>query len=122
KVAKVDLNAYATKSNRKKLTGAYSDKSPLKAVFLSKDEDTKVAIYATDGRAVIFSASQLATKSTRNTQGVVVMALKRKQVVESAVLRAECPIQNEGRYAAKTIPSPGAILKDEDVEQISLGI
>ena len=116
KVAKVPLSAYETKTNRKKLTGAYSDKSPLiKAVAL--DADDQMVIYSTDGRAVIFSTAQLLPKTTRNTQGVTVISLKKKATVKDAVMLAGSGIVNESRYRAKTIPSAGMLLKEEDMEE-----
>ena len=113
KAAKVPLSAYETKTNRKKLTGAYSDKSPLiKAVALDADE--QMVVYSTDGRAVIFSTAQLLPKTTRNTQGVAVMTLKKKATLRDAVLLTQSGIVNESRYRTKTIPSAGAVLKEED--------
>ena len=113
KAAKVPLSAYETKTNRKKLTGAYSDKSPLiKAVALDADE--QMVVYSTDGRAAIFSTAQLLPKATRNTQGVAVMTLKKKATLRDAVLLTQSGIVNESRYRTKTIPSAGAVLKEED--------
>ena len=113
KAAKVPLSAYETKANRKKLTGAYSDKSPLVGVFaLSADE--QVAVYTNDGRCVVFSTAQLLPKTTRSTQGVGVVSLKKKAVVTSAVLAEHSGIVNLSRYRTRTLPSAGAILKDED--------
>ena len=113
KVAKVPLSAYETKTNRKKLTGAYSDKSPLvKAVALDTDE--QMVVYSTDGRAAIFSTAQLLPKTTRNTQGVAVLTLKKKAALSDAVLLERSGIVNQSRYRTKTIPSAGAILKEED--------
>ena len=113
KAAKVPLSAYETKTNRKKLTGAYSDKSPLiKAVALDADE--QMVVYSNDGRAAIFSTAQLLPKTTRNTQGVAVMTLKKKATLRDAVLLTQSGIVNESRYRTKTIPSAGAVLKEED--------
>ena len=113
KAAKVPLSAYETKTNRKKLTGAYSDKSPLiKAVALDADE--QMVVYSTDGRAAIFSTAQLLPKTTRNTQGVAVMTLKKKATLRDAGLLTQNGIVNESRYRTKTIPSAGAVLKEED--------
>jgi len=113
KAAKVPLSAYETKTNRRKLTGAYSDKSPLvKVIALEADE--QLAVYSSDGRAAIFSTAQLNPKTTRNTQGVAVMTLKKKAVLSDAVLLKDSGITNESRYRTKTIPSAGSILKDED--------
>ena len=113
KVAKVPMSAYETKTNRKKLTGAYSDKSPLiKAIALDTDE--QMVVYSTDGRASIFSTAQLLPKTTRNTQGVAVLTLRKKAAVQDAVLLEQSGIVNQSRYRTTTIPSAGAILKEED--------
>ena len=116
KVAKVELSAYATKSNRRKLTGAYSDKSPLRAVFLCKEEK-QLVLYSTEGRALIFSTAQLSPKTTRATQGVAVMTLKRKAAVHRAAILENSGIVNAARYRTRTIPAAGALLKDEDAEE-----
>ncbi len=113
KAAKVPLSAYETKTNRKKLTGAYSDRSPLIKV-VALDTDEQMAVYSTDGRAAIFSTAQLLPKTTRNTQGVAVMTLKKKATLRDAVLLSQSGIVNESRYRTKTIPSAGALLKEED--------
>ena len=123
KAAKVPLSAYETKTNRKKLTGAYCDKSPLKtAMALTADE--QVAVYTTDGRAVIFSTAQLLPKTTRNTQGVGVVSVKKKAAVSHAVKAADSGIANQSRYRTRTLPSAGAILKPEDApeKQISFEV
>ena len=116
KVAKVPLNAYETKTNRKKLTGAYSDKSPLTAVY-ALQTDEQMAVYASDGRALIFSTAQLLPKTTRNTQGVAVMSLKKKAVMNAALPLEQSGIENQSRYRTKTIPAAGALLKPEDMQE-----
>ena len=113
KAAKVPLSAYETKTNRKKLTGAYSDKSPLVRV-LAMESDGQVALYSTDGRAAIISTAQLLPKTTRSTLGVAVMSLKKKALLRDAVLLDSSGIVNQSRYRAKTIPSAGMPLKPED--------
>ena len=113
KAAKVPMNAYETKTNRRKLTGAYSDKSPVVKI-LALREDQQMAVYSTDGRAAIFSTAQLLPKTTRNTQGVAVMTLKKKALLQDAVILEDSGIVNHSRYRTKTIPSAGAILKPED--------
>ncbi len=113
KAAKVPLSAYETKTNRRKLTGAYCDKSPL-VTAMAMDTDQQVALYATDGRALIFSTAQLMLKTTRNTQGVTVMSLKKKAVLSDAVTVEKCGIINQSRYRTKTLPAAGALLKEED--------
>ena len=113
KAAKVPLSAYETKTNRRKLTGAYCDKSPLVAA-VSLESDVQMAVYSSDSRALIFSTAQLLPKTTRNTQGVAVMSLKKKAVVTGAVTVEESGITNQSRYRSKTVPAAGAILKEED--------
>ncbi len=113
KAAKVALSAYETKTNRKKLTGAYCDKSPLKTA-MALDVDEQLAVFTSDGRCVIFSTAQLLPKTTRNTQGVSVVSLKKKAAVTEAVLAQNSGVVNQSRYRTRTLPSAGAILKEED--------
>ena len=116
KVAKVPMSAYETKTNRKKLIGAYSDKSPVQTI-IGMESDDQVAVYSSDGRAVIFSTAQLLPKTTKNTQGVAVLTLKKKAILERAVILGQSGIVNASRYRTKTIPSAGAVLKPEDMGQ-----
>ena len=116
KAAKVPLSAYETKTNRKKLVGAYSDKSPLVKILALSEED-QLALYSSDGRCVIASTAQLMPKTTKNTQGVALMTLKKKAVLSDAQLLAASGITNESRYRTKTIPAAGAILKSEDTPE-----
>ena len=113
KAAKVPLSAYETKTNRRKLTGAYSDKSKL-CGCMSCEADVQVAVYSTDGRCLIFSTAQLLPKTTRNTQGVCVMSLKKKAILSHAVAVQDSGIANQSRYRTRTIPAAGALLKEED--------
>ena len=116
KVAKVPLTAYETKTNRKKLTGAYSDKSPVKAI-LALEQDAQVVAYTSDGRAAIVSTAQLLPKTTRNTIGVAVITLKKKAVLESVGLLEKSGITNASRYRSKSLPTAGALLKEEDISE-----
>ena len=116
KAARVPLSAYETKTNRKKLTGAYCDKSPLKRA-LALNADEQVAVYTTDGRCLIFSTAQLLPKTTRNTQGVSVVSLKKKAALQSAERLADSGITNQSRYRTKTVPAAGALLKEEDSQE-----
>ena len=113
KAAKVPLSAYETKTNRRRLTGAYSDKSPLRTV-MALDTDQQVTVYTTDSRAAVISTAQLMPKTTRNTIGVSVITLKKKAALSHAVLLTESGIANIGRYRTKNLPTAGALLKDED--------
>ena len=116
KAAKVPLSAYETKTNRKKLTGAYSDKSPLAAI-VGLEADTQLVVYSSDGRAAILSTAQLLPKTTRNTQGVAVLTLKKKAVLREVKLLEESGITQESRYRCKTLPTAGALLRQEDTPE-----
>ena len=121
KAARVELSGYQTQTRRRRLTGAYSDKSPLVTVLLLK-EDHEVAVTSTEGRCVVFHTASLNPKSTRSTQGVNVMTLKPKYKVEQVRPLTETPIVNVSRYRARSLPIAGALLKEEDrgEEQMSL--
>ena len=120
KAAKVPLSAYETKTNRRKLTGAFSDKSPLKTA-VALDTDCQMVLYTTDGRAAIITTAQLLPKSTRNTIGVSVVSLKKKAALSSAVRLEESGIVNASRYRSRTLPTAGAILKEEDSPEKQIG-
>jgi len=120
KAAKVPLSAYETKTNRRKLTGAYSDKSPVKSI-LGFQTDEQIALYTTDGRAAVVSTALLLPKTTRNTQGVSVVSLKKKAALLRAVKVEESGIVNLSRYRSRTVPTAGAVLKEEDSPDKQLG-
>ena len=120
KAAKVPLSAYETKTNRRKLTGAFCDKSPVKAI-LGFQTDEQIALYTTDGRAAIVSTAQLLPKTTRNTQGVSVVSLKKKASLLRAAKVEESGIVNQSRYRSRTIPTAGALLKEEDSSEKQMG-
>ena len=119
KAAKIAASCYDTKSNRKRLTGAYSDKSPVRAI-IDLPEEKQIVVRASDGRALIFSTAQLAVKTTRSAQGVAVMSLKRKAVVESAAELEKTLISNVGRYSARTLPAAGALVRPEDIGETQM--
>ena len=121
KVARIPVASYETKTNRRRLTGAYSDKSPLIAV-LPLTEEREFVLFTNEGRALIFKSALLMPKTSRTTQGVSVMTLKKKYVVERAAFLSDTPIKNLSRYRAKSLPAAGALLKEEDrgEEQMSL--
>ena len=121
KAAKVELSAYRTTSNRRKLTGAYSDKSPLRTVLCLR-EDCELAVYSTEPRVLVFSTALLGSKTTRATQGVAVLTLKKKFTLDYACPAEATGIANLARYRARSLPAVGALLKaeDSDEKQISL--
>ena len=121
KAARVEMKAYATVSNRRKLTGAYSDKSGL-VTILPLTEDRELALLSTEPRALIFHTSLLLPKATRSTQGVAVMTLKPKYQLQRVCTPEESGIVNLPRYRARSIPGTGALLRPEDrgEEQLTL--
>ena len=116
KAAKVPLSAYETKTNRRRLIAAFSDKSPLVGAIVL-NEDKQVVLYSSDSRAAIISTAQLLPKTTKNTQGVAVMTLKKKALLSKVAFLEESGITNASRYRNKTIPTAGALLKEEDSQE-----
>jgi len=121
KAARVELSAYQTQTRRKKLTGAYSGKSPLVSAFLLR-EDFEAAVISTEGRCLVFHTASLNPKTTRSTQGVNVITMKPKYRVERVLPLSETHIVNAARYRARSLPAAGALLKEEDrgEEQLTL--
>ena len=112
KVAKVDMSAYQTKQNRKKLLNAYSDKSPLAAAIYVK-EDCEVLLTASSGRMLLFHTGLIQPKATKNTQGVQAMNLKKGQRLMQARLYEEGMLKNPDRYK-KNLPALGALPDGEE--------
>ena len=113
KAARIALTAYQTASNRRKLTGAYSDKSPLAAI-LRLTEDGEVAVFSDEPRCLIFHTALLSPKTTRASQGVAVMTLKKNRRLTEAKFLSDTAIQNPARYRVRSLPAAGALLKGED--------
>ena len=119
KVAKVPLNAYETKTNRKKLANAYSDKSPLVAMFCVADNED-ILLTTSNGRAVVFNTGMILPKTTRDTIGVQVVTLKAKAEVVGAQTVSEEKKAEYSKYYVKTIPAAGSLAKDiADADQLS---
>lgn len=121
KVAKVPLEAYATKTNRKKLTGAYSDKSPLAGMLLLK-EDKEVLFKSSSARMLLVHTGVLSLKSTRSTQGVAVMKLKKGQRLFDVEEYKEGTFAKPQRYRTRSLPALGALPSNDDAsdEQLTL--
>ena len=120
KAAKIALEAYATKTNRKKLTGAYSDKDKLAAVLYVEDDEQEILVKSSSGRMLIVKASDLVTKTSRTTQGVALFKLKKGHRIISAEIYEEGMLSAPDRYRTKTIPSAGQLPRtDENGEQIT---
>ena len=121
KAAKVELSAYKTTSNRRRLTGAYSDKSPLRAMLHIK-EDREIAVYSTEPRVLVVNTALLGVKSTRTTQGVALLTLKKKFTLDTVRLPEETSITDLARYRGRSIPATGALLKTEDSDDKQLSL
>ena len=119
RVARVSLSAYATTSNRRKLTGAYCEKFPLVQI-LPLAEDRELALLTNEPRALLVHTALLAPKTTRGTQGVQVMNIKPKYHLERLANVADTGITNQARYRTRTIPAAGALLRPEDSEEKQL--
>ena len=119
RVARVALSAYATTSNRRKLTGAYCEKFPLVQI-LPLAEDRELALLTNEPRALLVHTALLTPKTTRGTQGVQVMNIKPKYRLERLADVAETGITNQARYRTRTIPAAGALLRPKDSEEKQL--
>ena len=120
RVAKVPLSAYETKTKRKKLANAYCAKFPLVAALHLK-EDAEISITTTAKRRLVFDTAMLLPKTTRDTQGVVAMTVKKNHFVTEVALFDEASVRNAHRFRTKSLPSTGAIIRDEDEgEQLTL--
>ncbi len=122
KVAKVSLKAYETKTNRKKLTGAYSDKEQLAAIVFVNDEDSEILMRSSSGRMLLLHTGAITSKTTRNTQGVAVFKQRKGHRVISAEPYLESMLQTPNRYRTKTLPSAGFMPTAEETsgEQLEL--
>lgn len=121
KAARVSLKSYETKTNRKKLINAYTDKLNLVQIkYLPQDED--MVVYSSLDKILIFNTSVMQTKTTKNTQGVAVMNMKKKSTIAKVEFLKDVNFTNPDYYRAKNIPATGYYLKDDDDpnEQMSL--
>ena len=121
KAARVELSAYETKTNRKKLVNAYSDKSPLCSVIKLTGE-TDLCCFSSDDRALVFNSSLLQPKTSRSAQGVAVMSLKARRTLDRAKLLEETQIKNVPRYHVRSLPAAGALLRPEDREEQQMSL
>ena len=120
KCAKIPLSSYATKQNRRKLLKAYSDKEPL-AMMLYQPEETELAIRTSASRMLLVGTAQIAAKTTRDSQGVAVVTLKKNQTIASVVPADTLELANPHRYRVRSLPATGALIRAEDEgEQMSL--
>ena len=120
KCAKIPMASYATKSNRRRLTGAYSVNSGAIAMYQLK-EDTDIILISSAEKALCLNTEKIPLKTTRTTQGVNVMTLRRGAVIKEARLAETSGFADPKRYRPRNIPAAGSALRDEDkgIEQIS---
>ena len=119
KMAKVELENYQTKSNRKKLINAYSDKSEIRSI-IRLQEDTDIVAFADNNKVISVDTTLIPLKSTKSTQGVQVMKMTKKGAkLVRACLAKESGLDNIKHYKARNIPAAGSFLRTEDT-QISL--
>ena len=114
KAAKVPLSSYETKTNRKRLISAYSDKSPLVSCFLA-EEDGEYLLTSSGGRLLLVHSGAISSKATRDTQGVAVMTLKKNAVVSFVRPFVDGILENAHRFRTRNLPAAGAIPKDGDL-------
>lgn len=120
KVAKVDMSAYETKTNRKKLIKAYCDKFPIVAIRHIK-EDCEIVMKSSSGRILLLNTGAVSPKTTKDTQGVGVMTQRKNHRLESVTDFSEDMFQKPARYRTRTLPAAGSTLSAEDMgEQLSL--
>lgn len=119
KLAKVDMSAYATKTNRKKLINAYSNKSPLAGAIYIK-EDTDIVLSSSGGRKLLINTAGILPKTTKDTLGIAAMKLKKTHKVLSIHIHFENEFEKEWRFRAKNLPAAGALPGEADIaEQIT---
>lgn len=120
KLAKVDLSAYETKTNRKKLIKAYCEKFPLAAIR-QITEDCELVVQSTAGRILLLNTGAVSPKTTKDTQGVAVMTLKKGHRLSSVRDYKEGEFVKPARYRTRSLPAAGALLSAEDAgEQLTL--
>ncbi|MBS7223822.1 MAG: topoisomerase IV [Clostridiaceae bacterium] len=120
KAARFSMESFETKTNRRRLTGAYSDKSPAVAFFHPVEEETEITMFSTSSqgrRALTFRADMLDVKATRSTQGVQVVVLRGKHTITRACRLEDAGLSDPARYRGRAIPALGALLKDEDLPE-----
>ena len=119
KMARVPLSVYETKTNRKKLIGAYSDKSPICSMHFLP-EDKELAAFTDNNKALVFTSDKIPEKTTKSTQGVQVMKITKKGAkVVKVMLLENCELEDPGHFRTKNIPAAGSFLRKDDM-QISM--
>ncbi|MEE1198487.1 MAG: DNA topoisomerase (ATP-hydrolyzing) subunit A [Acutalibacteraceae bacterium] len=119
RVAKVALGAYATKTNRKKLIGAYTDKHTLHTILYTESE-SDILLTSTNGRMLLVNSASLQTKSTRDNGGVAVMTQKKGQRIFTAEIYKEGSLENPHRYRTRNLPAAGSFKAAPKAEQLTI--
>ena len=119
RIAKVALSAYATKTNRKKLIGAYTDKFTLHTIIFTESEDD-ILLTSTNGRMLLVNSASLQTKSTRDNGGVAVMTQKKGQRIFTAEIYKEGSLENPHRYRTRNLPAAGSFKVAPKAEQLTI--
>jgi len=120
KVGKVDLSAYKTKTNRKKLINAYSSKSKL-AAMLQIETDCDIVVTSSAGKVLLFNTGAISPKTTKDTAGVSIMSIKKGHHLANVRLYREGEFVKPHRYKTKNLPAAGALLSAEDTgEQLKI--
>ena len=119
RVAKVALSAYATKTNRKKLIGAYTDKHTLHTILYTESE-SDILLTSTNGRMLLVNSASLQTKSTRDNGGVAVMTQKKGQRIFTAEIYKEGSLENPHRYRTRNLPAAGSFKAAPKAEQLTI--
>ena len=119
KVAKIDMKSYETKTNRKRLTGAYGKGEIVDMLYCP--EECKIALLSNIDKCVVFDTKDILTKTSRSSQGVQVMVMRRKSLLAKMALPEKC-LKDASGYEARTIPSSGYYLKDEDSSAMQLSM
>lgn len=119
KVAKIDMKSYETKTNRKRLTGAYGKGELVSVLYVP--EDRNVALLSNIDKCVVFNTKDILTKTSRSSQGVQVMTMRRKSLLKKMDFPENC-LKDINGYEAKSIPSSGYYLKDEDSATVQLSL
>ena len=120
---KVPMSAYETKGNRRKLTGAYSTKSPLIAAFY-EDEPFNIALVSDAKRAILFSTKLIPVKPTRTAGGVTLFSLKKGQKIAAAFRETDSPYESISKYRKIKLPATGSLLEEFDInaQQVKMDI
>jgi DNA gyrase subunit A len=124
KGVRIPVSAYATKGTRRKLTGAYSDSSPIVAVFSEKSpkQPIDILMISTAERAILIKSSLIPQKATRTSSGVQLFTLKKGQKLREAHVEFEDKFENAKGYRKLKIPATGTLLEEKniDIQQLKI--